>query len=151
MLRNLKINTDLQGCHSELIVSKSHSLCSTSYPFHKGNPLRAALQFYVKDPLLDFVPRKNTFIVSLGQEALCTLCTQYIPAVLCAVPCSCWMLAVFCSGTDMSVRVFAEPGAGTTAACGPGRQHRRGTRWPGCCNHSIISVWNYWNKGGRKL
>lgn len=60
MLRNLKINTGLQGCHSELIVSKSQSLCSTSYPFHKANLLRAALQFYVKDPLLDFVPRKKS-------------------------------------------------------------------------------------------
>lgn len=29
MLRNLKINTGLQDCHSELIVSKPHSLCCT--------------------------------------------------------------------------------------------------------------------------
>lgn len=62
MLRNLKISTDLQDCHSELIVSKSHSLCCTSYPLHTANPLRASLQFHIKVSLIDFVSRKKSLL-----------------------------------------------------------------------------------------
>lgn len=44
--------------HSELTVLKSESSCCTSYVFHKSHLLIAALQFYMKNSLLDFVPRK---------------------------------------------------------------------------------------------